>query len=550
MPTNTNLSIMGEREQGQDVRTNNVTAVQALANIVKSSLGPQGLDKMLVDDIGDVTITNDGATILKQLEVEHPAAKVIVELAQLQDKEVGDGTTSVVVIAAELLKRANDLIKNKLHPTNIIAGYKIAARKACEFIEKNLAVNVDTLGSDALMNVAKTSMSSKLIGPESELFSKMVVEAMLAVKTIGGNGEFKYPLKSVKIAKCHGQSSLESRMIPGYAIQMSRVSQQMPQRVKGAKIACLDMNLNKFKCQMGVMVLVDDPKNLEKIRQRECDILKERCEKIIKSGANVVITTKGIDDIAAKYFVEAGVFALRRVEKNDLRRIAKSTGATVITTFANTEKDGDETFDAALLGTAEEVYEETVGDNDFSFVYGFKQTRAVTILLRGANEYLLDEVERSVHDSLCVVKRCLESGSVVAGGGAVEIALNIYLEDFARSLGSKEQLAIAEFAEALTVIPKILATNAAQDASELVSKLRVAHAKAQQTDDEKYQQLKHCGLDLVNGKIRNNLQAGVLEPAISKVKSIKFATEAAITILRIDDMIKLEARQEEMPGRH
>jgi len=550
MPSNTALSIMGEREQGQDVRTNNVTAVQAIANIVKSSLGPQGLDKMLVDDIGDVTITNDGATILKQLEVEHPAAKVIVELAQLQDKEVGDGTTSVVIIAAELLKRANELIKNKLHPTSIISGYKTAARKACDFIEKNLALKVDTLGKEALMNVAKTSMSSKLIGPESELFAGIVVDAINSVKSIGSMGEIKASLKSIKIAKAHGQGSLESRLIKGFALQMSRVSQQMPTRITNAKIACLDLNLNKFKCQMGVMVLVNDPKNLEKIRQRECDVLKERCEKLIKAGANVVLTTKGIDDLAAKYFVESGAIALRRVEKNDLRRIAKSCGATIITTFANADKEGEETFDASQLGEAAEVFEEAVGDNDFIFIQGLKNTKAVTILLRGANEFMLDEVERSVHDSLCVVKRCIESGYVVAGGGAVEIALNIYLEDFARSLGSKEQLAIAEFAEALLIIPKILAANAAQDAAELVSKLRVAHAKAQTADEEKYQQLKYCGLDLLNGKVRNNLQAGVLEPMVSKIKSLKFATEAAITILRIDDMIKLDPRREEIPDRH
>lgn len=550
MPTNSALSIMGEREQGQDVRTNNVTAIQAIANIVKSSLGPQGLDKMLVDDIGDVTITNDGATILKQLEVEHPAAKVIVELAQLQDKEVGDGTTSVVIIAAELLKRANDLIKNKLHPTSIISGYKTAARKACDYIEKNLALKVDTLGKEALMNVAKTSMSSKLIGPESELFSGIVVDAINSVRSIGSLGEVKASLKSIKIAKAHGQGSLESRLIKGFALQMSRVSQQMPTKITNAKIACLDLNLNKFKCQMGVQVLVNDPKNLEKIRQRECDVLKERCEKLIKAGANVILTTKGIDDLAAKYFVEANALALRRVEKADLRRIAKSCGATVITTFANSDKEGEETFDASQLGEAAEVYEEAVGDNDFIFIQGLKSTKAVTILLRGANEFMLDEVERSVHDSLCVVKRCIESGYVVAGGGAVEIALNIYLEDFARSLGSKEQLAIAEFAEALLIIPKILAANAAQDAAELVSKLRVAHAKAQTSDEEKYQQLKYCGLDLLNGKVRNNLQAGVLEPMVSKVKSLKFATEAAITILRIDDMIKLDPKKEEMMDRH
>lgn len=543
MPINTTVSILGEREQGQDVRTANVTAVQAVANIVKSSLGPQGLDKMLVDDIGDVTITNDGATILRQLEVEHPAAKVLVELSQLQDREVGDGTTSVVIVAAELLRRANEMIKEKLHPTNIMTGFKIACREAVKYIEKHLAVKVDSLGKEALMNVAKTSMSSKLIGPESSLFSELVVDAITSVKTIGPNGDYRYPIKSVKIARCHGKSSLESRLIKGYALQMARVSQQMPMRVKNAKIACLDMNLNKFRMQMGIQILVSDPKNLEKIRQKEMDVLKERCEKIIKSGANVVITTKAIDDLASKYFVEAGVFAMRRVDKNDLRRIAKSTGATIVTTMATAE--GEESFDPSWLGEAQEVYEEPVGDWDYCFIEGFKNSAAVTILLRGANDFMTEEVERSVHDSLCVVKRCLESGYVVPGGGCVEAALSIYLEDFAKTLGNKEQIAVHQFAEALTVIPKTLSLNAAQDAAELVSKLRVAHSTAQTSDDPKYQNLKYCGLDLTNGKVRNNLQAGVLEPMSIKVKSFKFATEAAITILRIDDMIKLEPKQEE-----
>lgn len=546
MPLTSGASILGEREQGQDVRTNNVTAVLAVANIVRSSLGPQGLDKMLVDDIGDITITNDGATILKQLEVEHPAAKVIIELSQLQDKEVGDGTTSVVILAAELLKRANDMIKDKLHPTNIITGYKIAVREACKYIEKNLAVKVDIVGRESLINAAKTSMSSKIIGPESGLFSELVVDAMNWVRQIGSTGEYKYPLKAVKIQKCHGQSSLESKLIKGYALQMARVSQQMPLRIKNAKIACLDMNLNKFKMQMGIQFVVNDPKNLEKIRQRECDVLKERCEKLIKAGANVVITTKAVDDIAAKYFVEAGVFAMRRVDKADLRRIAKSTGATVITTFANAE--GEEVFEPNWLGSAETVFEEPVGDWDYCFIEGFTKAAACTILVRGANDLMTDEVERSIHDSLCVVKRCLESGYVVAGGGSVEAALSIYLEDFARSLGNKEQIAVAQFAESLTIIPKVLAMNAAQDASELVSKLRVAHSTAQTSNDAKYQNLKHCGLDLMNGKVRNNLQAGVLEPMHSKIKAFKFATEAAVTILRIDDMIKLMPKQEDMQG--
>jgi T-complex protein 1 subunit alpha len=547
MPLTTNVSILGEREQGQDVRTNNVTAVLAVANIVKSSLGPQGLDKMLVDEIGDVTISNDGATILRQLEVEHPAAKVLVELSQLQDREVGDGTTSVVIIASELLKRANEMIKEKLHPTNIMTGYKIACKEAVKYIEKNLAVKVDTLGKDALMNVARTSMSSKIIGPECDLFAALVVEAMTSVKTLGSNGEYKYPLKSVKIAKCHGKSSTESKLMKGYALMGARVSQQMPMRVKNAKIACIDFNLNKFKMQMGIQILVNDPKNLEKIRQREMDVLKERCEKLIKGGANVIITTKGIDDIASKYFVEAGVFAIRRVEKNDLRRIAKSTGATIVTTLANAE--GEEVFDPSWLGEAGEVFEEQIGDWDYCFVEGFVKNAACTIVIRGANDYMTDEVERSIHDSLCVVKRCLESGAVVPGGGCVEAALGIYLEDFAKTLGNKEQIAVAQFAEALSIIPKTLAVNAAQDASELISKLRVAHSHAQNNEDPKFQKMKYCGLDLTLGKIRNNLDAGVLEPLSIKVKSLKFATEAAITILRIDDMIKLEPKKEERGGR-
>jgi T-complex protein 1 subunit alpha len=391
-------------------------------------------------------------------------------------------------------------------------------------------------------------MSSKVIGPEMNLFSELVVDAMNWVRSVGSTGEYKYPLKAVKIAKCHGQSSLESKLIKGYAVQMARVSQQMPMRIKNAKIAILDMNLNKFRMQMGVQFVVNDPRNLEKIRERELNVLKERCEKIIKAGANVVVTTKGIDDVAAKYFVEAGVFAMRRLDKGDIRRIAKSTGGTVITTFANNE--GEENFDASWLGTAETVYEEPVGDWDYCFIEGFTKAAACTILVRGANELLIDEIERSIHDSLCVVKRCLESGYVVAGGGCVEAALSIYLEDFARSLGNKEQIAVAQFAEALTVIPKVLSINAALDASELVSKLRVAHSTAQTSNDPKYQNLKHCGLDLSNGKVRNNLQAGVLEPLNSKIKSLKFATEAAITILRIDDMIKLAPQREELPDRH
>ncbi|KAK6920335.1 Chaperonin Cpn60/GroEL/TCP-1 family [Dillenia turbinata] len=501
--------ILGERQSGQDVRTQNVVACQAVANIVKSSLGPVGLDKMLVDDIGDVTITNDGATILKMLEVEHPAAKVLVELAELQDREVGDGTTSVVIVAAELLKRANDLVRNKIHPTSIISGYRLAMREACKYVEEKLAVKVDKLGRDSLVNSAKTSMSSK------------AVDAVQAVKMTNARGEIKYPIKGINILKAHGKSARDSYLLNGYALNTGRAAQGMPVRVAPARIACLDFNLQKTKMQLGVQVLVTDPRELEKIRQREADMTKERIEKLLKAGAN--------------YFVEAGAIAVRRVRKEDLRHVAKATGATAVSTFADME--GEETFDSSFLGYADEVVEERIADDDVIMIKGTKTTSAVSVILRGANDYMLDEMERALHDALSIVKRTLESNMVVAGGGAVESALSVYLEYLATTLGSREQLAIAEFAESLLIIPKVLAVNAAKDATELVAKLRSYHHVAQTKTDKKH--LSSMGLDLEKGTVRNNLEAGVIEPAMSKVKIIQFATEAAITILRIDDMIKL-----------
>ncbi|XP_020082712.1 T-complex protein 1 subunit alpha isoform X1 [Ananas comosus] len=532
--------ILGERHSGQDVRTQNVMACQAVANIVKSSLGPVGLDKMLVDDIGDVTITNDGATILKMLEVEHPAAKVLVELAELQDREVGDGTTSVVIVAAELLQRGNELVRNKIHPTSIISGYRLAMREACKYVEEKLAVKVEKLGKDSLVNCAKTSMSSKLIAADSDFFANLVVDAVQGVKTTTAKGEVKYPIKGINILKAHGKSAKDSYLLNGYALNTGRAAQGMPTRVSPARIACLDFNLQKTKMQMGVQVLVTDPRELEKIRQREADITKERIEKLLKAGANVVLTTKGIDDMALKYFVGAGAIAVRRVRKEDLRHVAKASGATVVTTFADME--GEETFDPSFLGYADEVVEEKIADDDVILVKGTKNTSAVSLILRGANDYMLDEIDRSLHDAICIVKRTLESNTVVAGGGAVEAALSVYLEYLATTLGSREQLAIAEFAEALLIIPKVLAVNAAKDATELVAMLRAYHHASQTKADK--QHLSSMGLDLLKGTIRNNLEAGVIEPAMSKVKIIQFATEAAITILRIDDMIKLAKEDE------
>lgn len=493
--------------------------------------------QMLVDDIGDVTITNDGATILKQLEVEHPAAKILVELAQLQDSEVGDGTTSVVVFAAELLKRANGLVRNKIHPTSIISGFRLAMRESCRYIEGSLSHDTASLGEDTIINIAKTSMSSKILGVDDEFFARLAVDALKSVRMVNSEGNARYPVNAVSVLKAHGRSIRESRIINGYALNVARAAQGMPTRVEGCKVACLDMDLRKTKMAMGVQVLVTDPRELERIREREATITRDRVEKIIAAGANVVLCSKGIDDLALKYFVEAGVIAARRVPKEDLRRIAKATGAQVLLTLA--DEEGDETFPPEALGECEVVEEVNVSDDMMLMLEGCKTHRATSVLLRGANDFMLDEMDRALHDSFCVIKRALESDTVCVGGGCVEASLSIYLEQLATTLGSREQLAIAEFAEALLVIPKTLAVNAAKDATDLVAKLRAYHHTAQNKPGKEH--LAGYGLDLVNGVVRNNLEEGVLEPAMSKVKSIQFATEAAITILRIDDLARVAA---------
>lgn len=536
------LFLGGERVSGDDIRNQNVLAAQSVANVVKSSLGPVGLDKMLVDDIGDVTVTNDGATILSLLDVQHPAGKILVELAQQQDREVGDGTTSVVIIAAELLKRANELVRNKIHPTTIITGYRLGLREAVRYINEVLSQSVDSqaLGKACMVNIAKTSMLSKIIGPDLDFFAEMVVNAMTAVKTTNGKGETKYPVKAVNILKAHGKLALELTLVDGYALNCTVALQAMVTTVANAKIACLDINLQKAKMAMGVQINIDDPDQLEEIRKREYGIVLERVRKILATGANVVLTTKGIDDLCLKEFVEAGAMAVRRCQKEDLKRIARATGATLIGSMSNL--DGDETFEASYLGHAQEVAQVRISDDECILVKGTKQHSLALIVLRGPNDYSLDEMERLIHDSLSVVKRTLESGDVVPGGGAVEAALNIYLENFATTVGSREQLAIAEFASALLVIPKTLAVNAAKDLLDLVSKLRTYHAALQLAlpTDAKRRNYKYYGLDLIRGKTVNMIDGGVLEPTISKIKSLKLALEACIAILRIDTMITVD----------
>lgn len=603
------LAIRGEVTSGQDVRTQNVMAAMAIANIVKSSLGPVGLDKMLVDEMGDVVITNDGATILKRLEVEHPAGKILVQLANLQDEEVGDGTTSVVVMAAEILKQANELVKNNVHPTSIISGLLLAKKEAIKFIKQNMCISVEQLGHESIINAAKTSMSSKIIGMDSEFFANLAVEAVLRVKTVdgrrtedgggligdgrygaedgvvvaanvsvedvaemrkrseasaasaasgsanpasdddkadiikataGAGGKAQYPVKSITILKAHGKSARESELVDGFALNSSRASQAMPSYIKKAKIALLDFDLRQTRMPLGVSVQVSDPQKLIAIQQREKDLTSERIKMILNSGANVVLTTQGIDDMSMKYFVEAGVIACRRVNKRDLKQLAKATGARILLTLSDYE-DG-EALDKGVLGQAEEVMESRIGDGELIYFKGCATSRAQTIVLRGANDYMLDEIERSLHDAMMVVKRVLESKYVVPGGGAVETALSVYMESLAEQMGSREQLALASFARSLLVIPKTIAVNGAFDAVELVAQLRARHYASQTKESKK--KYRWYGLDLDNGVVRDNVEAGVLEPALAKVKMIRFATEAAVTLLRIDDNIRIAPKMD------
>lgn len=551
-------------------------AVQSIANIVKSSLGPVGLDKMLVDDIGDVVITNDGATILSLLEIEHPAAKMLVELAAQQDAQVGDGTTSVVLLAAALLKEADELVRLKVHPTVIISGFRMALKECCKFLAEQMAVRVDALGKDGLVQIAKTCLASKILGAGGldlqqlgaaalpaialpgvqapvrssdvsfdHFFAAMAVEAMQAVRGVGPKGEPRYNVNAVHILKAHGQSQRESQLIKGYALNCTLASSAMKKKVTGVRVACLDMNLQRIRMPLGVNILVTNPDDLEAIRRREMDITTERIQKILAAGANVVLTTKGIDDTCMKLFIQAGAMAVRRCQKEDLKRIAKATGATLLSSLANLE--GEESFDASLLGSAETCAQVRIGDDECIVISGPKMSGVCSIILRGANDTLLDEMERALHDALCVIKRTLESNTVVPGGGAVEAALSTYLEAFATTLGSREQLAISKFAEALLIIPRTLAVNAAKDASDLISQLAALHYAAQSSPTGKPC---HHGLDLINGTVRDNIKAGVIEPALIKLKSLKAATEAAISILRIDDLIKVEKPPQDNPQDH
>eukprot|EP00917_Polyrhabdina_sp_WS-2016_P013519 GHVP01029677.1.p1 GENE.GHVP01029677.1~~GHVP01029677.1.p1 ORF type:complete len:544 (+),score=90.56 GHVP01029677.1:44-1675(+) len=532
-------NVVGERKEKRDARVDNVRAVVSVANILRSSLGPQGLDKMIVDEVGDVVVSNDGATILKHIDNKHPAARVLFDVTEHQDQEVGDGTTSVVLLTAELLKRGLKLIELGIHPTVIIAGFKLASKEAATFLKSRYSSTSDSLSRDALLSIARTSLASKYISSDNDFFPNLVVDAVKNCKTINSVGDYQYPVKMIKILKTHGSSLMNSQLVDGFALShTTRACAGMPTKVTNAKIAILDFPLRAFRMPLGVELNVDNPAELRNIRKQEKDFTKVTIEKILASGANVVVTSQGIDDMAMKYFVERGCLAVRRA--TDLQILARAVGATVCHSLVT--MDGTENFEPSWLGSCQEVAEDTVGDWDYVFFRGVTNQRSSTVILRGVNDVTLDEVERSLHDAFCTVSKTLETNDICPGGGAVETALSVYLEDFALTLGSKEQLAVSEFGSSLLVIPKTLAQNAGLDSPELLGKLQTYHWKAQRHNQDEFASY---GINFAKRNVSDNMAAGIVEPLKSKVCSIGVATEAAITILRIDDFIRAPKEQQQ-----
>lgn len=506
-----------EREKGREAQNNNIRAAIAIADAVRSTMGPKGMDKMLVDSMGDVVITNDGVTILKEIDVEHPAAKMLVEVAKAQDQECGDGTTTAVVLAGELLKYAQDLIDQNIHPTLIADGYRLASKKAVEILKEN-ALEVKPDDEQLLKKMAETAMTGKVASANKEWLAEI---AYKAVKSVAEevDGELKVDLDNVKVEKKQGGSVEDTELIEGVILDKERVHSDMPVVVENAKILLLNAPLEVRKTEVDAQIRITDPEQLQKFLEGEEAMIKEMIDKIKASGANVVICQKGIDDLAQYYLAKAGIFAVRRVKKSDMEKLAKATGASILS--------GLEEIKESDLGEAGRVEERKIGDDKMTFITGCKSAKAVSILVRGGTEHVVDEIERGLHDALSVIAVAIEDGKMTTGGGSAAMEIALGLRDYAATVGGREQLAIEAFANAVEVVPRALATNAGLDPIDMLIKLRQAHAEGK----------RHQGVDVYKGDITDMKDAFVIEPLRVGIQAIKSATEAAIMILRIDDVI-------------
>jgi len=505
------------RATGKNAQKNNIAAAKAVGDAVRSTLGPKGMDKMLVDSIGDIVVTNDGVTILDEMEIEHPAAKMMVEVAKTQNEEVGDGTTTAVVLAAELLKNAEDLLDQEIHPTVITRGFKLANDEALKVLEEiSKPVSVDDL--DTLKKIAKTSMSGKSVEKASDKLADLVVKA---VRTVAEkvNGKIYIDTDNIKREKKHGGSSEDTELVKGIVIDKEVVHPGMPNSVKDAKIALLDAALEIKEPETDAKINITAPEQLQAFIDQEQKMLKEMVDNIVKTGANVVFCQKGIDDIAQYYLAKKGVLACRRVKKSDMEALAKATGGRIVTTLEDLKPED--------LGYARIVEEKKVGTEKMTFVRECKDPKSVTILVRGSTEHVVDEVDRSVEDAIGAVASAIELGKIVPGAGAPEAEVARRLRKFAEKFSGREQLAIRAFADALEIIPRSLAENAGLDPIDILVELRAMHERGKT----------NMGIDVYQGKIIDALVTGVIEPLKVKTQAIKSASEAAEMILRIDDVI-------------
>ena len=505
------------RSRGKEAQHANIMAAKIVAEAVKSALGPKGMDKMLVDSFGDVTITSDGRTILDEMDIQHPAAKMMVEVAKTQDDEVGDGTTTAVIISGELLSKAEELIGKNVHPTVIIDGYRKAARKALEVLE-SLAIPIDPKDREFIKKVAMTSMASKLVSENREQLAEIATSAVLhTAREI--DGKFKVDLDDIMVEKKAGESLRDTKLIKGLVIDKEVVHSGMPKRIEKAKIALIDRALEVEKTEFDAKINIESPEQMEAFLREEESMLREMVDKIKAVGANVVFCQKGIDDMAQHFMARAGILAVRRVKKSDMEKLAKATGAKILTNLEGiSEKD---------LGYADLVEERKIADDKMVFVEGCKNPKAVAILVRGGTERIVDEAERSIHDALCVCRDVVEEPKILAGGGAPEIEVAKALKEYADSLPGREQLAVRSFAEALEVIPTTLGENAGMDPIDILSELRALHEKGE----------KWTGVDVLSGEIADMKKLEVYEPLAVKKQIIKSASEAATMILKIDDVI-------------
>ena len=507
------------QEKGKDAQKNNIAAAKLVAELVKSSLGPRGLDKMLVDSLGDVTITNDGATILKEIDAQHPAAKMMVEISKTIDTEVGDGTTSSVIFGGTLLAKAEELLSKDVHSSVIIEGYQAASEKALEVLDE-ISKKVTADDKETLINIAKTSMESKLISEDSDSLSKIVVDAILKITDTKDN-KSTVDLDNIKVEKKAGGSIQNTSLIKGIVLDKEIVHSGMATKIQSAKIALINSALEVEKTEMSAEIRINDPTQMQMFLEEENRMLKSMVDKLHSIGSNVVICQKGIDDMAQHFLAKHGILAVRRVKESDMSKLAKATGGRISSNIDDiSEKD---------LGAADLVRQKKVETDKWVFVEGCKNPQSVTMLIRGGSQRVVDEVDRSIHDSLMVVKDVIETPAIVAGGGAPEALLAAFLKDWSGRFDGRQQLAIKKYAEALEVIPLTIAENAGMDPIDTMVALR-----AKQSDGKKW-----TGINAKEGKSSDMLSQNIVEPVVVKKQIIKSATETASMILRIDDVIAI-----------